>query len=118
MDLYEKAFKNVSDEYNSFRIIMFKRDKSELWKDSGKIHFYRCIYDYFSDCEIIDEKWLEAVANTMFPVCMLWDFYLKYEGFEYLTWNGIEEILDTYAKRYERSCQRLDSLIGGVCVGC
>lgn len=76
---------------------MLTKSNEELWDNSGKIHFYINIYDYFNNGQI-QQKHLNAVINLPSPIYCLWELYLKYEFLKYDSWENIEEIIDVMSE--------------------
>lgn len=94
----EKEIIQAAREYRAFKRLTIRKGKENVWRDSGKIHFYCVVMEYFQYCE--DRNGWEVLEGLTLPIWAMWNCYLKYECLEYTTWRGIERILEWM--RYDR----------------
>lgn len=88
-----KVIEAARKEYRGFKKKMLKKQKGRIWRESGKIHFYSAVMEYFEHCQSGQERYWRILRGMLFPIGAMWNCYLKYEYLEYSTWNRIEGIL-------------------------
>lgn len=98
----QRVIRNAWREFRAFKRTALRKGKGRLWKDSGRIHFYCTVMDYFRycDCDTEDKQGWRILRKLKQPIQAMWDCYLKHGYLEYNTWQGIEEIL----KKLEDGC--------------
>lgn len=95
MDEQKKAYRKILREFRRYkRRLLTSSTKEEIWEACGKIHFYCCLKEYFQYNSKIPRGYLCLVMEAAEPIQAIWQFYLKDEHTMYLTWEGIEELLE------------------------
>lgn len=89
----ERIRKAAWKEYRAFKKLMLRKPKNSIWKDSGKIHFYSAVMEYFRYCPDVEKRHWKILDGLALPIRSMWNCYLKYEYLEYSTWREMEEIL-------------------------
>ena len=95
-------------EYGTFKRQTMQRNRKSIWRDSGKIHFYYTVMEYFWCCQ--DRNGWGVLEGITLPVQAMWNCYLKYEHLEYATWQGIEQILEQMGEDFKAAEMELKSM--------
>ena len=95
--------KKAKREYRAFRRMTLRKGKGDIWEDSGRIHFYCTVMEYFRYCGGERKRW-HMLQGLALPIRAMWNCYLKYDYLEYGTWQGIEGILE----QMKDDCQKAE----------
>lgn len=91
----EQIVEKANAEYRRFRCEMLeKASREELWNGAGKIHFYTMVKDYLEGVTEMPGVYVRMLAGEKNPLSALYEVYSDSESLSYLTWEGIEEILE------------------------
>lgn len=96
-------------EYGLFRDKMLSQGPQEIYSACRRICFFECVYEYFQYKEEIREDFTNAAWRADRILEELWRLYLKHEYLRVDTWEGIEGMLEVYAREHEAE-SRYDKL--------
>ena len=95
MNEQKKAYRKVLRVFRHYRRkALGSYSGKEIWEACGRIHFYCCVKEYFQYNPEIPQGYLCLILAIPKPIESMWQFYLKHESTEYLTWEGLEALLE------------------------
>lgn len=101
-DYSEKIQNNVDLEYTAFKNEKLQESKDDIFEDSGIIHFYKEVHNFFSGNDLTDAFDLpELIILSDCKdklISILYEEYLSKEQLSIATWDNIREIIDSYLK--------------------
>ena len=89
----ERLIRRLSDEYEDFREDELSKSKEEIFDDASKINFYFELYNYFLEYEFLDDDITKFLSDMDYPLCFLWDEYLRMDGCTIGSWEDIDIFL-------------------------
>ena len=89
----ERLIRRLSDEYEDFREDELGKAKEEIFDDASKINFYFELYNYFLEYDLLDDDITKFLLDMDYPLCFLWDEYLRMDGCTIGSWEEIDIFL-------------------------
>lgn len=101
-DKEQSVITKAEKEYWMFRYKMLSQKPRKIYKHFRKIYFYESLAEYISYQEQMDGGFILAAYGRENLLADLWKLYQQCEYFTVVSWDGIEELLREYARRYEK----------------
>ena len=91
-----ELIKRIETELLLFKYKTLSKSNVEIYDNCNVIRFYHCIYEYFMYAENLRENHVLACLKQDNVIARLYELYLEREYLKCDTWEGIEEILNTF----------------------
>lgn len=100
--LERKVKRKILKEFRKFRkITLLYATKPDIWQSANKISFMESARDYFEYNELIPEPYLKLALVEPALLQLMWQEYLKDSYADYMTWDGLDAILETVLLKWK-----------------
>lgn len=91
----EQLKQNVTNEYETFKSNMLQEDPETIYNSFDEIYYYDSMYTYFTNCDYIDEKFIDKAYEKPNIIELTKSIYYETDITVH-TWDSIAELLEIY----------------------